>query len=566
MNLFQLSLILFVVTVWALSIALPLILDKNDTTTSDDIVHVVSEGFAYDYGKSLLTRLVGDLYPGRTIQWHSKLDRASSVPYSLAISAPFSGESSLGNIGPVPSISWSGEPFNGEHQETRIPVARLLTSTHEGKEGDIHMPYMLFKDLKRFDYVPEKTKFVAYMNSNCMPHREELFAILQNMRVGYPEHSQPDALGRCSRTVPQKAGGTWEDSRDIYKPYKFVFALENTKLPGYVTEKIVNAFEARAIPVYWGCSETAKRFFNPEAFLDVSDMSMREAAELICRVDEDVELYNKMLYAPMLNTESLPEGVASWSELQDYFMKKIAREIKTQFRAPLSFVSFGVDGAKPMSRSANRIRNEAESLFSVFNNVIVHDTWPAWALADEFEEHRKIGRGAGLWFWKPKVVLDALEQIDENELLLYADAGCMVRTGAKKWSTFHSHTEDVLAFRIDGYTDRMYTQKSTADVLFATDEDMDSEQIAGGVFVVRNNGYVRELLKEWFRLTSKLDLLQDTNGYYEHPEFRAHRHDQSLWSLLLKQYMRTNRISVKFLSISETDDSENAVLHTARKV
>ena len=39
---------------------------------------------------------------------------------------------------------------------------------------------------------------------------------------------------------------------EFLRPYKFNLAFENASVPGYTTEKIVDAMQARAMPIYWG--------------------------------------------------------------------------------------------------------------------------------------------------------------------------------------------------------------------------------------------------------------------------------------------------------------------------
>ena len=44
----------------------------------------------------------------------------------------------------------------------------------------------------------------------------------------------------------------------MLEPFRFAMAFENANVSGYVTEKIVNAFLAGAIPIYWGHPDVFK--------------------------------------------------------------------------------------------------------------------------------------------------------------------------------------------------------------------------------------------------------------------------------------------------------------------
>ncbi len=57
-----------------------------------------------------------------------------------------------------------------------------------------------------------------------------------------------------------------------------MMALENSDVPGYVTEKMINAFLSGAIPISWGAAQTVRELFNPSAYVDVSRYSSPAAA------------------------------------------------------------------------------------------------------------------------------------------------------------------------------------------------------------------------------------------------------------------------------------------------
>ena len=48
------------------------------------------------------------------------------------------------------------------------------------------------------------------------------------------------------------SAGYLDELVEWYSPYRFALVFENKDWPGYVTEKIVSAFLAGAIPIYWG--------------------------------------------------------------------------------------------------------------------------------------------------------------------------------------------------------------------------------------------------------------------------------------------------------------------------
>ena len=100
------------------------------------------------------------------------------------------------------------------------------------------------------------------------------------------------------------SGGQWNntigfrvtDKLDFIKNYKFNLAIENTKATGYVTEKLLEPFVARTVPIYWGCSNWAKKEFGEGGYIDISDFdTIDRAVEYIRKVDNDDELYMQIL-------------------------------------------------------------------------------------------------------------------------------------------------------------------------------------------------------------------------------------------------------------------------------
>lgn len=98
-------------------------------------------------------------------------------------------------------------------------------------------------------------------------------------------------------------GGCVADKIDFLRHYKFNLALENSMVPGYVTEKIVDAFAAPTVPIYWG-SDIAKTDFNPEAFVNAADYPTIDALiDRLRRLDSDDSAYLAMLRAPRLTSD-----------------------------------------------------------------------------------------------------------------------------------------------------------------------------------------------------------------------------------------------------------------------
>jgi len=82
---------------------------------------------------------------------------------------------------------------------------------------------------------------------------------------------------------------------EFYEKCKFVITYENSRYPGYETEKIFDVFMGRAVPIYFG-SKMISNDFNKEAFINRHDFnSDEEMIEHIKYLDNNDEEYIKML-------------------------------------------------------------------------------------------------------------------------------------------------------------------------------------------------------------------------------------------------------------------------------
>jgi hypothetical protein len=136
-------------------------------------------------------------------------------------------------------------------------------------------------------------------------------------------------FGSCSRTHdnPFELSRTdRQKNRTAFSDFAFVVAMENTERPGYVTEKIGNAFCSGAVPIYAG---DANDFFNTAAFLNVRDYaSPSAAAEAAVHIWHDRQKLQKFIDAPLtLNTrlrdyESVYSDYRPWQKPMVDFLRE----------------------------------------------------------------------------------------------------------------------------------------------------------------------------------------------------------------------------------------------------
>ena len=168
--------------------------------------------------------------------------------------------------------------------------------------------------LKKHLIYDKKEKFCSFMVSNGEADkiRDEFFEKLC-------EYKKVDSGGRWKNNIGGPIGDRYNDfptsKREWNKNYKFNLCFENSSQKGYVTEKIIQAFTAGCVPIYWGdeslCDEKYAKFrpiFNPKAFINVHNFdSIESAIKEIERIDNDDSAFEAMRKEPVFRTECLEE-------------------------------------------------------------------------------------------------------------------------------------------------------------------------------------------------------------------------------------------------------------------
>lgn len=149
---------------------------------------------------------------------------------------------------------------------------------------------------KHLRLIPEKTEFCSFVVSNPEgnPIRKQLFEEIS-------KYKQVNSGGRWQNNV----GGPVADKLEFEQKHKFSICCENSSHSGYTTEKLVEAFAAQTVPIYWGDPDVTK-IFNPKAFINVMDYAnIEDLISTIKEIDSDENIYNKMVQEPALNSLNL---------------------------------------------------------------------------------------------------------------------------------------------------------------------------------------------------------------------------------------------------------------------
>ena len=161
-----------------------------------------------------------------------------------------------------------------------------------------------------------KTRFcsflASYANKKTRVRNEFFHKLCKYKKVD----SGGRALNNLGYVVPPGVAA----KQEWLKPYKFNLAFENASAPDYTTEKIVDAMQARVMPIYWGNPGVAREF-NPKSFLNYFDFPDDEALiEKIIELDQNDAKYMEYMRQPYFHNNQ-PNEFFSRERLLDQFEK-----------------------------------------------------------------------------------------------------------------------------------------------------------------------------------------------------------------------------------------------------
>lgn len=187
----------------------------------------------------------------------------------------------------------------------------------------IRWPFYLFRDGSRREFElacskhmqiekrKTKSKFCNFIVSNgsaANPYREQLFQRLN-------EYKRVDSGGGYLNNL----GYYVENKLDFMQDYKFTIACENSSQEGYITEKIIEAWAAGTVPIYWGAPDIGEEF-NERAFVNCMKYNdIDEVMEKIKELDCNDEKYISMLKEPILINGVNAERYKDDELLLDFF-------------------------------------------------------------------------------------------------------------------------------------------------------------------------------------------------------------------------------------------------------
>lgn len=178
-------------------------------------------------------------------------------------------------------------------------------------------------------------------------------------------------------------------------------------------------------------------------------------------------------------------------------------------------------------------------------------------------------KGGGYWLWKPFILKDIFDKMQYDEVLVYLDAGCEININGKsrlnQYIDIARRNNGIMAFYLKDKREYMFTNQNTFDYfkIKSYDEIYNSDQLLGGILIFVKTKKSELLINKFYQIAVESPyLFADFANEVKDNRFIQHRHDQSVFSILRKQF---GAVSIEDETYSSNwDDLKTFPFHAKR--
>jgi len=215
----------------------------------------------------------------------------------------------------------------------------------------------------------------------------------------------------------------------------------------------------------------------------------------------------------------------------------------------MGLVTFGA-GSPNWRAAARRLGRQAEesgrfTKISVSSDQSLRANYPEF-----FQQHRGMlrpeVRGFGYWLWKPFLIQRAMQTwVNEVDCVLYVDGGCEINFDPESQDRWEQYLDwsmqgpGRLAMQLVGHSEQTWSKTDTMLALGLTLEERLSDQIQTAPSFYRLDSSNLDFSAEWLEMCiiENYRFVDDTQSRVPNDaSFRDHRHDQAIFSGLIKRH------------------------------
>ena len=147
-------------------------------------------------------------------------------------------------------------------------------------------------------------------------------------------------------------------------------------------------------------------------------------------------------------------------------------------------------------------------------------------------------RGGGYWLWKPYFINKTINEMNDGDYLFYSDSGSFyIDKVTYLIKSMEDANEEIMVFDLP-LIEKQWTKPLAFKIMDLDDDKYkDSNQRLATYILFKVSDKSRKFIKEYLELCTNENLLVDSTAeVVTESFFKAHRHDQSILSLLSKKY------------------------------
>jgi hypothetical protein len=148
-------------------------------------------------------------------------------------------------------------------------------------------------------------------------------------------------------------------------------------------------------------------------------------------------------------------------------------------------------------------------------------------------------RGYGYWLWKSYLIKKTMKEMNDNDILVYADAGCSINLNGKKrlleyFEIVNNSKFGILSFNL-GHLEKTWTKMDIINY-FGANDLLETGQLVGGIYILRKCEHTINLVNKWYKGCCEYNLINNSQSSIPNDSsFIENRHDQSIFSVIRKQ-------------------------------
>jgi len=146
-------------------------------------------------------------------------------------------------------------------------------------------------------------------------------------------------------------------------------------------------------------------------------------------------------------------------------------------------------------------------------------------------------RGAGYWLWKPYFIFETLKIMSPNDILFYVDSGVYLKNSVEKIIKMLNNSDTEMVLFGNYHTNRHFSKRDAFDIMGVNYDHRNDLQLDASTLAIKKTPNSCDFIKKWLDYCCIERVLTDSASQApEFEDFKDHRHDQAILTLLLNKY------------------------------